>query len=91
MSTGQTLQEKIEAAKAQQTAQQKPAETTEVTEQKTEVTESKPDDLDALVSAFGVEQNHPRAPIIMDEISEEEKAEALAAAQANIVKPQRYY
>lgn len=83
------LQKKLDEAKAKQAAQQKPEDKPQENagEQKSEVDETKADDLDALVGSFGVEQAHPRAPIIMDEISEEEKAEALALAQANLVKP----
>lgn len=82
----QSLADKIAAAKARQTAQQKPEEV------KDEVKiEAKPEDLDALVSAFGTLQTHPQAPIIMGETSEEEKAEALALAQTNVTKPEGLY
>lgn len=83
----QSLADKIAAAKAQQKDQQKPEE---IKDENKDL-QGNPDELETLVASFGTLQTHPQAPIIMDEISEEEKAQALAAAQSNVAKPEGLY
>lgn len=80
-----SLQEKLDAAKAQQAAvKQAPVvEQAPVIDGATDA-DDQAAQLENLVASFGTELKHPMPPIISDEPSEEDKAAALAEYQAAV-------